>query len=146
MLYQYIRTFDADDGTLTDLSLDNQDESSTLPFDLVVSEDYYYIAQFFPFNNFFVQIDTANDVTASITLEYYDGTSWREAVDVLDGTSTSGVSFKELFHLIEDNKNVKNLSASLELERVKNKDLKRKNENLENEIIILKSAFKNIQE
>lgn len=92
MLYQYIRTFDADDGTLTDLSLDNQDESSTLPFDLVFSEDYYYIAQFFPFNNFFVQIDTANDVTASITLEYYDGTSWREAVDVLDGTSTSGVS------------------------------------------------------
>ena len=85
------------------------------------------------------EIDIYLDDKDVISITYYD--------DCNRGyESTSGVSFKELFYLIEDNKNVKNLSASLESERVKNKDLKRKNENLKNEIIILKSAFKSIQE
>jgi len=58
--------------------------------------------------------------------------------------STLGITFKDLFHLIEDNKKAKSLSASLNLEREKNKNLTIENKSLESEISILKSAFKSI--
>jgi hypothetical protein len=47
-----------------------------------------------PFNNiFYVKGTTVNAVAASLTIEYWDGQAWREAVDLIDGTSTSGAPF-----------------------------------------------------
>lgn len=92
MLYNYIRILSGNDGTITDLSLDNQDESSTLPAVLVSGEDYIYVGQYYPFNNFFYQSDTANTNAAVMALEYWCGLQqgWKSAVDILDGTSTAG--------------------------------------------------------
>ena len=92
MLYQWIRVIKSNNGVLTDLSLDNQDESSQLLLDLDTS-DYLYIGQHFPFNNFFIQIDTANDEAAVMSIEYWAQQDWKTALDVLDGTTSSGKTF-----------------------------------------------------
>jgi hypothetical protein len=55
MLYQWIRVIDGDNGTLTDVSVENQEEGTTLAMDIVAAEDYIYVAQHFPFNNFWMQ-------------------------------------------------------------------------------------------
>jgi len=93
MLYDWIRVIDGDDGVLTDLSVNNQDETLTLPLDLVAAEDYIYVAQHFPFNNFWMQIDTANSVATTISIEYWagQGSGWKAAKDILDGTTLAGV-------------------------------------------------------
>lgn len=92
MLYNYIRLIYSDNGTLADKSLDNQDESSTLPLAFVASEDYLYIAQSYPFNNFFYQMLVANSNTSALSVEYWTGriNGWISAVDILDGTSSGG--------------------------------------------------------
>lgn len=94
MLHQWIRLIYSDNGTLIDRSLDNQDEVITVPMQMVATEDYLYIGQHFPFNNFFVQIDTANSNASVLSVQYWTGkqNSWRTAVDVLDGTSSSGAT------------------------------------------------------
>jgi hypothetical protein len=91
MLYNYLRVIQSDNGVLTDRSIDNQDETTTLPLALVKDEDYYYVGQHFPCNNFYMKVNTVNDVSANINIEYYDNTQWRSAVDILDATKISGV-------------------------------------------------------
>lgn len=92
MLYQWIRVLYSDNGTLSDMSIDNQDESSDIAAYMVTGEDYIYLAQQFPFNNFFIQSKVANDVAATMAIEYWDGTAWQSAVDVLDATRSAGCS------------------------------------------------------
>ena len=95
MLYQWIRLFFSDNGTLTDYSLENQSEVDTVPLAMDISQDYFYLGQHYPFNNFFVQVDTANAVSNSITIQYWGGknTEWVDAVDIIDGTKSGGASF-----------------------------------------------------
>ena len=91
MLYEYLRVFKEAGGVFTDLSLDNQEEAKTLT-PALGSSDYLYIGQYFPFNNLFFHIgDVANATSSSITIQYWDGTAWRSAVDILDATASSGV-------------------------------------------------------
>lgn len=91
MLYEYLRVFKESGGTFTDLSLDNQEEAKTLTPNLSAT-DYLYIAQYFPFNNLFFRVGdtTQNAIVDSITIQYYDGTQWRDVVDQLDSTAVSG--------------------------------------------------------
>ncbi len=93
MLYQWIRVLDGDNGTITDVSLANQDESSTIAMDLVVSEDYIYVGQHFPFNNIYFDVNTVNAVSADISIDYWagQGNGWVAGVDILDDTSSAGV-------------------------------------------------------
>jgi hypothetical protein len=93
MLSQYIRVIHSDNATLTDYSLQNEDITTTLPFAIVAAQDYYYLGFRLPTNNFFIQIDTANDEASVLSVQYWDQSTWRDGVDVLDGTSTSGVTF-----------------------------------------------------
>ncbi len=95
MLYNYIRTFYGDNGVLTDYSIDNQDELATVPLAFVAAEDYVYIGQHFPVNNFFVQMDTINTNASVLSIEYWCGTinGWKAAVDILDGTTSGGKTF-----------------------------------------------------
>lgn len=95
MLYQWLRLIKSDNGTLTDISLANQNESTDLVMNLTVSEDYIYVGQQYPFNNFYIQSDVANDVASVMSIEYWDGSVWKNAVDVLDATSVNGVSLAQ---------------------------------------------------
>jgi hypothetical protein len=90
MLYQYIRIIKNKNGTLSDMSLDNQDESSSCLFNLVPNDDYIYIGQQLPFNNFYIKSSVANAVNSVMSIDYWDGNNWRSAVDVIDGTSQTG--------------------------------------------------------
>lgn len=91
MLHEYIRVLSYNGSTFSDLSLINQNDSINLDLSLATTE-YIYIGQYFAFNNFFIHLDTANATASSLTLEYWDGSSWREMVDVLDGTKTGNVT------------------------------------------------------
>lgn len=87
MLFNFYRVF-KDTGTFTDLSLDNQDESANVSLSSLTSSQYIYIAQKLPFTNIFVWIHTQNNQDANLVIEYWDGSSWRAAVDILDGTKS----------------------------------------------------------
>jgi hypothetical protein len=91
MLLNYIRVFTKISASLVDKSLDNQDDTQTVALNLGTS-DYVYVAQRFPFTNIFMHMDTANSNASVMSVQYWDGTAWRDAVDVMDGTSTSGVT------------------------------------------------------
>lgn len=92
MLFQYLRVIYSDNGVLTDVSLRNQDETNSLVIPMVTGEDYIYLGQHFPFNNFFIQKSVVNAVAGTMQIDYWDSTAWRSAVDILDGTSSnSGV-------------------------------------------------------
>lgn len=91
LLSQWIRVFYSDNGTVSDLSLGLQ-ESGDVNVPFVAADDYIYIAQSMPFNNFFLEVSTPNDQASSIVIETWDGVQWRNAVDILDGTSVGGVT------------------------------------------------------
>lgn len=92
MLGQWIRCFYSDNGTLIDRSLEAQN-SDTLSFQIVAAEDYLYVGQYYPFNNLFFEVGSVVNAVASLaTVQYWDGTTWRTAVDVLDQTKASGAS------------------------------------------------------
>lgn len=87
MLFQYIRVLKSKNGTLTDLSIQNQNELVDVLCDLTVNQDLIYIGQRLPSNNLFFQSSVANDVTANMVIEYWDGSAWQDAVDILDATN-----------------------------------------------------------
>lgn len=93
MLYQWLRLFHDDDGTLIDRSIDNQDEATTVSLVIDQTDDYLYFAQHYPFNNFFIQMDTVNTNAGSLAIQYWGGQAqgWVDAVDILDATSVAGV-------------------------------------------------------
>lgn len=47
---------------------------------------YLYIGSIVPFNNFWVEIGTANDVAATVSVDIWFGKEWKSAVDVYDGS------------------------------------------------------------
>lgn len=88
MLYQWIRLLRMTNGTLTDLSLSNQNTSETDTHNITAATDWLYLGQHYPFNNFYYQYSVANALASSMTIEYWDGSSWVFAVDLLDGTKS----------------------------------------------------------
>lgn len=90
------RVIFSNDGSLSDISVntgDFREGSSTI--DYVTSEDYLFLASFLPFNHKHFDIGTANDQSSAISVEIWDGSAWTGAVDVLDQTSSSGVSLSQ---------------------------------------------------
>lgn len=87
MLGQWIRTLLYHGAVLRDYSLELQRDNANMPVGLIAATDAIYLGQYFPFNNFFVQMEQANSKTSSLSVQYWDGFDFREAVDVLDGTS-----------------------------------------------------------
>ena len=94
MLHEYLRVLKYDGTTFSDLSLDNQNESTNLDLALTTT-DYIYLGQYFAFNNFFINLDTANTSASILSLEYWNGSEWKSALDLLDGTSLSGVTLSQ---------------------------------------------------
>lgn len=95
MLYEWLRVFKYDGANFTDLSLDNQEDGKTVDLALTTT-DYIYVGQYFPANNFYLNINTANASALGMNIEYYTGDkqvdSWQPVIDVLDSTSVAGVS------------------------------------------------------
>lgn len=91
MLAQWIRVFYSNNGVLTDYSLAAQD-TDAIPFPIVAAEDYLYIAQYFPFNNFYLELNTVNSLASVMTVQYWYGKEWVNAVDLIDATKVNGVS------------------------------------------------------
>jgi len=90
MLHNWIRVFYSDNGVLTDFSIEAQNNADTIPLELVAGQDYVYVGQYFPFNNLFFQLDTANTVASVMSAQYWDGKVWRDAVDFIDSTKLLG--------------------------------------------------------
>lgn len=72
-----------------------------------------------------------------ISIDFYDDCNRGQ-------DSSDEVTFKELFHLIQDNKKAESLSTLLDFERTKNKKKDDEIKSLRSEIDILKSAFRSV--
>lgn len=92
LLNQWIRVYFNDNGTLTDYSLKAQNDD-TFAFPFVAADDFLYIAQDYPFNNFFVELGVANTLASTIQVQTWASNQWVDVVNVLDGTESSGASF-----------------------------------------------------
>lgn len=90
MLKTWTRVFLDKDGSITDKSIASQNGDG-FSCDLTTSE-YLYIGQYFPFNNFSVEMLTANVSAGSLDVEYWDGNSFQDAVDILDGSISGGIT------------------------------------------------------
>jgi hypothetical protein len=91
MLSQWIRIFHSDNGQLIDYSL-NAQNTDDIPFPFVASEDYLYIAQYYPFNNFFIELKEPNTEASKVLIDTWHGRQWTPAVDIIDATSVDGKS------------------------------------------------------
>jgi hypothetical protein len=85
MLYNWLRLLKKV-GTVSDISLDNQDDSVILQSNFSTN-DYLYIGQLYPFNNFYYWLKVANSNSAKMKIEYWSNNGWIEAIDLLDGTN-----------------------------------------------------------
>lgn len=91
-LIQYIRALHNDNGTLIDHSL-AATGSDTMALPIIAAEDQLIIGQSFPFNNFYMEVNTVSATTSAISaVDYWTGNNWEVGVDILDETSVGGVS------------------------------------------------------
>lgn len=82
--------------TLTDISLEMNDLfSGTKTIDFVAADDYLYIGSDLPFNHRYFQISSANASASVASVAIWDGSTWNNAVDVLDQTSVSGATMAQ---------------------------------------------------
>lgn len=92
MLFQNRVIFD-NNGTLEDFSVETSDyKSASKVMAFVSGEDYLYIGGDMPFNHRYFDMAVVNDQAATVTVDIWDGSEWEAAVDVLDETSSGGVS------------------------------------------------------
>ena len=92
------RVFYSDNGTLTDFSVNMQNyHSGTNSFSFVAAEDAFYIGARLPFNHLYFKMDGANvNAEASVmAISYWDSGNWREAIEIIDETSSGGASLAQ---------------------------------------------------
>lgn len=81
------RIFYSDNSVLSDWSVAlNNYHTGTKTFTLVAIEDAIYIGARFPFNHLYFKLNTANENASTMTISYWDSSTWREAVEVIDET------------------------------------------------------------
>ena len=101
MLFDYIRILRKDGvATIEDYSYANQDEASKSDLNLIAATDCLLVGMQYPFNNFFLHLDTPNTLASVMKLEYWDGKAWTEAVDIMDGSSAGGISLAKSGHVL----------------------------------------------
>ena len=99
------RVFFDNNGTFEDLSTrvnEFRSENATIP---VETTDYIYIASERPFNSRYFNLSTVNSNAATMTLEVWNGDSWFEPVDLIDGTDGFTKSGYVRFNLDPDGVN-----------------------------------------
>jgi hypothetical protein len=78
-------------GTLTDITKKIESYktgSHTFSYD---TPDHIYIGNDLPFNNLFFKLSTPNVVTTTMKIQYWDGSGWHNAAEIIDETE----SFKQ---------------------------------------------------
>jgi hypothetical protein len=76
-----------DNGTLSDWTTSlNVYAQGSETFTFVAAEDFIYIGQIAPFNHFYVKLSTPSTASTTMSIQYYSGSSWENAVEVLDET------------------------------------------------------------
>ena len=85
MLRNYIRVLYSLNGALTDVSDELQNGTGYVT-PMTLNQDYIYIGQYMPFNNFFALMKVLNTTPANLTLQYFDGSTWVNVVDMIDST------------------------------------------------------------
>lgn len=82
--------------TLTDISLEmNNLFSGTKTIDFVAADDYIYIGSDLPFNHRYFQVSSVNAAASVASVAIWDGSTWNNAVDVLDQTASSGATMAQ---------------------------------------------------
>lgn len=78
----------SDNSILTDLSTSMEKfYSDPAIISFVASEDKLYLGSRFPFSSFYVEMgDTVNSESSTMTVKYWDGTSFKSCVEVVDRT------------------------------------------------------------
>lgn len=101
MLFDYLRILKSVSSVITDISYDNQDET-ILPNIGIDSTDHILIGMQYPFNNFFIDKTgaVANAASSVMSLQYWNGSSWVDVVDLLDGTSIGGKTMAKSGHVL----------------------------------------------
>ena len=56
---------------------------------------YLYFGSFFPFNNKYIDVFTANVTAASLDIEVFNGTAWVSVNEIFDYTDSSGTPFAQ---------------------------------------------------
>lgn len=83
-------------GTLTDFSVTLSDPlNGSALTDIVAAQDAIYLGSDMPFNHRWVEINSVNAIASVITVQLWDGSAWRNAVDVMDQTALSGKSLAQ---------------------------------------------------
>ena len=91
MLTQWIRTIWNDNGVMKDFSVESQNrEAYEIAFE--AANDFIYVAQYYPFNNVFLELGVVNDQSSVVSVDYFTGNQWTAMVDIVDGTKSAGKS------------------------------------------------------
>lgn len=94
------KVYFSDSGTLIDLTTKVEDYFSTpVNIDYTTIEDYIYIGSELPFNSLFFDVVTANEITVTAAVEYWDGRDWVSMVDLQDETSVNDISMSKNGHM-----------------------------------------------
>ena len=62
---------------ISDLAVDSTRDPFSMT--LVAAEDYLYLGLYKPFNASYIELEVPNTVSNTLTIEYYNGTSWVDA-------------------------------------------------------------------
>lgn len=85
-----------DNATLRDLSISLSNPlSQTETMALVAAEDAIYLGSDLPFNHRWFEVSSANAVACDISIELWNGQSWKSAVDVIDQTKLAGATLAQ---------------------------------------------------
>lgn len=82
----------SDNGVLSDASRDLNDlyaGAKVIP--VVAAEDKLFLGSEAKFNHRYFQVSVVNDVASVMSVDLWTGSEWVPALDVIDGTSNSGV-------------------------------------------------------
>jgi hypothetical protein len=80
-----------DNSQLIDLSVNLSTYlTGTETIGITAAQDALYIGSDLPFNHRHFEVLTANDQASVVTIDIWDGTTWRAAVDIIDQTAVGG--------------------------------------------------------
>lgn len=90
----------SDAGSLTDASslLDDY-YAGSLSLVFTAADDKVYLGSKYPFTRKFLKVSTANASASVLSVKYWDGTAWRTATNVQDGTAVAGKTLAQSGYL-----------------------------------------------
>lgn len=89
-----LRLIHSDNGTLTDITYSIENYfSGSKSITINAAEDAIYIGSAYPLTSKYFKFSSVNAVSSSLTVSYWDGTTWQSMSDVIDETDTGSTTF-----------------------------------------------------